>query len=179
MSTASKPNLMTAEESMTDPGPGQGRHGLVRGEVVELSQPRPDHGFACSRPSGVFSLDERETGFGDSLSNDSSLRTRPDPGTVRGPDVGFDSEARPPRSEISPRLSTVAPDVAIEVALLKKVGEDLAAGSLAFRLIDSGTRSVVVFRDSQTPPFVDQHGDAIEDQPELSGFRCLVSGLFP
>lgn len=186
MSTASKPRLMTAEEFM-DADLGDGLFELVRGEVLELSPPYSDHAYSCSRLSGVFYLYERESGYGYSLSNDASLRTRRDPDTVRGTDVCFYSEARFPRSQIGPRLLTIAPDVAIEVVspsnrkteLLEKVVEYLAAGSLAVWLVYPRTRSVAVFRDSQTPPVLYEDGEAIEGLPELPGFRCLVSDLFP
>ncbi len=177
--------LMTAEEFMRA-DLGDGRFELVRGEVVELSPPYSDHAFACSRLSGIFYIYERESGHGYCLS-EYSLQTRRDPDTVRGPDVSFYSEARLPRSKLGPSLVTVAPDVAIEVAspsnskaeLLEKVAEYLAAGSLAAWLVYPKTRSVAIFRDSQTPPEVFKGGDAIENQPELPGFRCLVSEIFP
>ena len=174
MSTASKPRLMTAEEFMTA-DLDDGRLELVRGEVIELSPPYSDHAY------------ERESGYGYCLSNDVSFQTRRDPDTVRGLDVCFFSEARLPRSSIGPRLLTVAPDVAVEVVspsnrkteLLEKVVEYLAAGCPAVWLVYPRTRSVAVFRDSRTPPVVYEDGDAIEGQPELPGFRCLVSDLFP
>ncbi|OJW18751.1 MAG: hypothetical protein BGO49_23840 [Planctomycetales bacterium 71-10] len=186
MSTASKPRLMTAEEFMTA-DLDDGRLELVRGEVIELSPPYSDHAYSCSRLGGVFYLYERESGYGYCLSNDVSFQTRRDPDTVRGLDVCFFSEARLPRSSIGPRLLTVAPDVAVEVVspsnrkteLLEKVVEYLAAGCPAVWLVYPRTRSVAVFRDSRTPPVVYEDGDAIEGQPELPGFRCLVSDLFP
>jgi Uma2 family endonuclease len=175
----------TAEEFMKA-DLGDGRFELVRGEVVELSPPYSDHGYASSSLSALLFSYGRESGYGYSLS-EVTVRTRKDPDTVRAPDVCFYSEARHPRSELGPNLLTVAPDVAIEVVspgnskteLLEKVVEYLAAGSLAVWLVYPQTRSVAVFRDSRTPPAVYHEGDAIQDQPELPGFRCLVSDIFP
>jgi Uma2 family endonuclease len=176
---------MTADEFM-NADLGDGRFELVRGEVVEFSPPYSDHAYTCSRLSGLFYIYERESGYGYSLS-ETSVQTRRDPDSVRVPDVSFYSEARHPRSRIGPRLLTVAPDVAIEVVspsnrkteLLEKVVEYLAAGSLAVWLVYPRTRSVAVFRDSRTPPDLFKEGEAIENQPELPGFRCLASDLFP
>ncbi|WP_337174158.1 Uma2 family endonuclease [Paludisphaera sp.] len=186
MAVAPAARLMTADEFMKAKL-GDGRFELVRGEIVELSPPYSDHGYACSRLAGLFFVYERESGYGYSLSNDTAVQTRRNPDTVRAPDVCFYSEARHPRTKLGPNLLTVAPDVAIEVVspsnskieLLEKVVEYLAAGSLAVWLVYPQTRSVAVFRDSRTPPAVFDDGDAIDDQPELPGFRCLVSDIFP
>ncbi len=177
--------LMTAEEFMKA-DLGDGRFELVRGEAVEVSPPYFEHAYVCTALGTVLFVYGRDSGNGYSVS-EYSLQTRRDPDTVRGPDVSFYSDARLPRSKPGSRLVTVAPDVAIEVAspsnskaeLLEKVAEYLAAGSLAAWLVYPKTRSVAIFRDSQTPPEVFKGGDAIENQPELPGFHCLVSEIFP
>ena len=187
MSTASQPRLMTAEEYM-NADLGDGRHELIRGEVVELSPPISDHGYVCMQVGFLLHGFGRQTGCGYCLANDASVQTERNPDTVRGPDICFYSEARQPRfkSMNEPGLLTVAPDVAIEVVspsnrrgeLLRKVAEYLAAGSLAVWLVYPRKRSVAIFRDAQAPPVVLEDGDAIEDQPELPGFRCTVTEIF-
>ncbi|WP_165244070.1 Uma2 family endonuclease [Paludisphaera soli] len=186
MSIASKPRLMTAEEFMKA-DLGEGLHELVRGEVVDVTPPpNTEHGFVCANLTYYLSDFARRTGLGYCLSNDSAVQTTRGPDTVRGADVCFYSEARQPRSQVGSKLSPIAPDLVIEVVspgnrrgeMFAKVAEYLDAGVLAVWLVYPRERSVVIHRERETAPVVLKEGDAIEDQPELPGFRCQVSDLF-
>jgi Uma2 family endonuclease len=185
MSIASKPRLMTADEFL-QADLGDGRFELVRGEVVRSSPPLYEHGFICSNLAFLFGAYARRTGHGHSASNDTSVQTQRGPDTVRGPDVLFYSNARWPRPKPAAVIPPIASDVAVEVVspgnrrgeMLAKVGEYLAAGTLAVWVVYPRKRSVVIHRDPESPPDVLKEGDAIEGQPELPGFRCTVSEIF-
>ncbi|WP_165244072.1 Uma2 family endonuclease [Paludisphaera soli] len=185
MSIASNPRLMTAEEFL-QADLGDGQFELVRGEVVRLSPPLYEHGFICSNLTFHLGSYARRTGFGHTASNDTSVQTQRGPDTVRGPDVLFFSNARWPKPKPAAVIPPIAPDVAVEVVspgdrrgeIEAKVGEYLAAGTLAVWVVYPRKRSVVIHRDPESPPDVLKDGDAIDDQPELPGFRCLVSEIF-
>src|SRR6516165_7974861 len=114
MATASQTKLMTAEQFMAA-DLGEGTFELVRGEVIEVPPPMPDHGLVCGNVAGVFWDYGRRSGYGYMLSNDAGVQTEHDPDTVRGADVSFYSHARWPLSEITGELIPVPPDVAVEV----------------------------------------------------------------
>ncbi|AMV37080.1 Uma2 family endonuclease [Planctomyces sp. SH-PL62] len=185
MATTSTPRLMTAEEFMKAEL-GEGLHELVRGEVVPVTPPGPEHGYLCSNLVTLLHVYGRRTGLGYCLSNDSAIQTTRGPDTVRGADVSFYTEARWPRSSLGPGLSPVPPDLVIEVVspgnrrgeLLAKVAEYLDARTLVVWLVYPKTRSVAIYRDSESPPVVLGADDAVEGLPELPGFRCLVSEVF-
>lgn len=185
MSTASKPRLMTAEEYM-QADLGDGKFALVRGEVVRLSPPLYEHGSICANIAGLFWTYSRQTGYGHGASNDVSILTRRDPDTVRGADFVFYSNARWPKPGGPVKLPPVAPDVVVEVVspgnrrgeITEKVAEFLDAGTLAVWVVYPKRRSIVIHRGADIPPTLLTEGDAIEDQAELPGFRCLVSDLF-
>src|SRR5207248_4006482 len=102
--------LMTAEEFLAA-DLGEGLHELVRGEVIELPPPMPEHGVVCGNGYYVLSTFGRQTGYGYALTNDTAVLTERGPDTLRGADVCFYSHARLPRSEIGPHLAPVVPDV--------------------------------------------------------------------
>lgn len=189
MSTASRPRLMTADEFM-DADPGDGRFELVRGEVVRLSPPYDPHGSISNNMSGLFWEYGRRTKLGHAA-DESAVQTRSGPDSVRGPDVMFISYARWPKEArrsapgVPVKLPPVAPDVVVEVVspndrraeVQEKVEEYLAAGTLAVWVVRPDERTVAIHRGGSSPSILGE-GDAIEDQPELPGFRRMVSEIF-
>src|SRR5262245_16577918 len=136
MVTATQRKLLTAEEFMAA-DLGEGTFELVRGEVIEVPPPMPEHGAVCGNVSGVLWDYGRRSGYGYVLSNDAAVLTERDPDTVRGADVAFYSHARWPRSDVGKTLPPVPPDLAVEVyspsnrrgAMSRKVTEYLVAGT--------------------------------------------------
>ncbi|WP_337174157.1 Uma2 family endonuclease [Paludisphaera sp.] len=189
MSTASRPRLMTAEEFM-NADLGEGRFELVRGEVVRLSPPFYPHAAACANITLLLGNYGQRTGHG-RAAGEGAVRTRRGPDTLRGPDVQYFSYARWPREarRSSPgapvKLPPVAPDVVVEVVspndrraeVQEKVEEYLAAGALAVWVVRPDDRTVAIHRDGADPTTLAE-GDAIDDQPELPGFRCMAAEIF-
>ncbi len=135
MATVAEPKLMTAEEFMAA-DLGEGTFELVRGKVIEIPPPMPQHGRVCVNTGFALESYGRQSGLGYVLSNDSAVLTERGPDTVRGLEVCFYSHARWPRSQVGTTLPPVPPDLAVEVAspttrpatLFRRVGECLEAG---------------------------------------------------
>jgi len=184
MATESTTKPLTAEQFLETDW-GEGLFELVRGEVVRMTPPRPEHGFLCWTISGLFWDYVRQSGLGYCLSNDSAVLTERDPDTVRGPDLCYYSNARWPLTEVGKGLPPVAPDLAVEVvspgnrpgAMLRKVGEYLNAGVLLVWVVDPRSRTLTLYRPDATPVVL-REDQAIEDLPELPGFRCEVADIF-
>ena len=185
MATAAEPRLLTAEEFMAA-DLGDGIFELVRGEIIEMPTPMPEHGVVCANVTGVLWDYGRKSGLGYALSNDAGVLTERDPDTVRGPDVCFYTHARWPRSPLGKGLPPVPPDLAVEVyspsnrrgEMSKKVAEYLEIGTLLVWVIYPTRRTVVIHRSDDEPPLVLREDEVIENLPELPGFRCPVSDFF-
>jgi Uma2 family endonuclease len=184
MATATK-TLVTAEEFM-EMDLGEGTFELVRGEIVRMPVPMPEHGRGCVNSVFVLESYGRRTGRGYVLSNDSAVQTVWGPDTVRGADVCFYSEARWPRSEVGRKVPPVPPDLVVEVyspgnkksKMLAKVHEYLDAGVLMVWVLHFGKRTLAIYRpDDPIPTILTEH-DVLEDLPELPGFRCQVAEFF-
>jgi Uma2 family endonuclease len=185
MATVVKPKLLTAEEFMAS-DLGEGTFELVRGEVVEVPPPMPEHGRVCG--NALFALETygRQTSLGYALSNDSAVLTERGPDTVRGADVCFYSHARWPRSQVSNTLPPVPPDLVVEVVspsnrpgeLLRKVGEYLEVGVPLVWVVYPRRRRVAVYRPQEEEPIILKEDEFLENFPELPGFRCPVADLF-
>jgi Uma2 family endonuclease len=185
MATDVKTRLITAEEFM-EMDLGEGTFELVRGEVVLMPPPMPQHGRVCVDVSFALELYGRRTGFGWTVGNDSAVQTERDPDTVRGADVSFYSEARWPRSQLGRGVPPVPPDLAVEVdspsdrsgEIAKKVREYLAVGTLLVWVVYPALRTVVMHRPGQTGTITLGDADTIENLAELPGFRCPVADFF-
>lgn len=185
MATAAPPKLITAEEFMTL-DLGEGLHELVRGEIVDVPPPMPEHGVVCANIVGLLFQFGRESGYGYVLSNDSAVVTKRDPDTVRGADVCFYSHARWARELVGAKLPPVVPDVVVEVyspgnrpgETQVKVSEYLFAGVPLVLLVYPKTRQVGVYRPDEPFPTVLEESDTLENLPELPGFSLRVGEFF-
>ncbi len=183
--TETESKLLTAEEFMAA-DLGEGIFELVRGKVVEMRRPMPEHGRVCVNAGYVLESFGRQTALGYAISNDSAVLTERDPDTVRGPDVCFYTHARWPRAQVGRGLPPVPPDIAVEVyspgnrkgEMNKKILEYLAAGALLVWVVYPAKRNVAIHRMDDQPPQVLGENDVIENLPELPGFRCPVSDFF-
>lgn len=185
MASATTTKLMTAEEFIAA-DLGEGTFELVRGEVVKLPPPMPEHGRVCVNAGYVLEMYGRQSGRGYALSNDSAVLTERGPDTVRGADVCFYSNARWPRSEVGAGLPPVPPDLAVEVVsrgdrpgkLTKKISEYLEAGVSMVWVVDPKHRRVALYRPDEEVPIILHDGQVLENLPELPGFRCAVADFF-
>jgi Uma2 family endonuclease len=185
MATVPQTKLLTVEEFMPA-DLGEGTFELVRGEIVEIPPPTPEHGVVCANVAGTLWDYGRKSGYGYALSNDSAEVTERGPDTVRGPDVCFYSHARWPRSDVGKALPPVAPDLAVEVIsagtrsgkINKRIAEYQGVGTLLVWVVYPARRSVVIHRLDDELPLVLHEDAIIENIPELPGFRCPVSDFF-
>jgi Uma2 family endonuclease len=185
MATELKTKPLSAEEFLAA-DLGEGTFELIRGEVVAVSPPMPEHGLICGNIIGFLWNYGRTSGLGYVLSNDTAVLTSRGPDTVRGPDVCFYRQDRWPRSEVGRGLPPVPPDLVVEVLspgnrtgeTLVKVGEYLKAGVASVWVVDPGSKEVAIYSAKNAVPQVLAPGDVVENVPGLPGFRCPVADLF-
>jgi Uma2 family endonuclease len=185
MATVAKAKRLTAEEFMAA-DLGEGTFELVRGEIVEMPRPTPEHGRVCLNVGYALESFGRQTGLGYAISNDSAVVTERDPDTVRGPDVCFYTHARWSRSQLGKGLPPVPPDLAVEVyspgnrkgEMSKKTSEYLEVGTLLVWVVYPSRRSVAIYHSDDEFPLVLGEDAVLENLPELPGFRCPVSDFF-
>ncbi|MGC1722577.1 MAG: Uma2 family endonuclease [Isosphaeraceae bacterium] len=185
MATDVKTKLLTAEEFMAA-DLGEGTFELVRGEVIQVPPPMPEHGRVCINVGFALESYGRQTGYGYALGNDSGVVTERGPDTVRRADVCFYSHERWPRSQVGSTLPPVAPDLVVEVyspgnrrgKAMEKVIEYLDAGFPLVWVVYTKSRQVVIYRSADEAPDVLKQDAVIENVPELPGFRCPVADFF-
>ena len=185
MATAAQPKLMTAEEFLVAEL-GEGTFELIRGAVIEMPPPMPEHGRVCINAGFIVESYRRQTNLGYALSNDSAVLTERGPDTVRGADDCFYTHARWPRSQVGNTLPPVPPDLVVEVVspsnrpgeILRKIGEYLEVGVPLVWVVYPRRRSVAVYRPDQEEPILFREGQFLENFPELPGFRCPVADFF-
>jgi Uma2 family endonuclease len=158
---------------------------LVKGVVKELSMPSPKHGKICLT-IGYLILDHvLEHDRGHAMSNDSFVRTRTNPDTVRGADVCYYSYERLPRGAVPEGLLAAVPDLVVEVRspsdnwseIFTKVGEYLGAGVRVVLVLDAASTSASVYR-AQELQQIFHNGDELVVPDVLPGFTVTVSRLF-
>jgi Uma2 family endonuclease len=159
---------------------------LVRGEIVEMTRPKPRHGFVCTKVSRYLDewADEQNAGF--VVSNDSGVLTERDPDTLRGPDVYFIRHERLPEGRLPDRWLEIAPDLAVEVFspgdrwkdVWEKIHEYFALGVGEVWVIEPEKRQVHVIRPDAGPLVVEETG-TLQSPELLPGFACPVANLLP
>jgi Uma2 family endonuclease len=175
--------LLTAEE-FVERYEGQ-RVELVRGVVEELPMPWNNHGFICWEIALALGAYIKAHDLGRISTNDSWMRTRRNPDTVRGPDVGYFSYARQPKGPVPEGFLERSPELVVEVKspsdswpkILAKANEYLAADVLAVVLLDPETHSATVCRPG-VPPAKLEPKDALTLPELLPGFTVIVGSLF-
>lgn len=181
MATATK-TLVTAEEfdGMSFPA----RAELVRGEVLEMTNPGPLHGMICVNVLQKLLAWSPQGVNGVFLSNDARVQTRRDPDSVRGPDVMFVSKDRVPSGGWTDRSLQIAPDLAVEIFppsdrwrdVHDKINDYLTAGVREVWVLHPRRQMVDVFRPDEAP--VTLAADAELTTDVLPGFRCEVGEFF-
>lgn len=149
--------LLTAEQYADLPDDGRLTE-LVRGRIVEMPQPTPEHGYYCLNIGGILREYVRSRDLGRAVSNDSGVQTEHDPDTVRGPDVAYYSYDRVPRGPL-PKGYWPVPELVFEVrspsntwrAINGKWAEYLAAGVKVVCVLDPDTSNLWVYTPDQPP----------------------------
>lgn len=179
MSTAT---LITAEEfaSMSFDKPVE----LVRGEIIEMTNPGFRHGNLCFRLAIMIGRWLETHPDYDVATNDSGVQIEAEPDTVRGPDLMVVRKSKLPGGQGPIGHLTIPPDVAIEIRspsdrsndVMRKVSLFLAAGVAEVWVIEPDHRRVFVHRDhEETTVF---QGDDSVSSPQLPDFECPLAKLF-
>lgn len=146
------PALMTADEFFARYE--NERYELVDGLLVEMPMPGGIHGRACINVGFELKLYLRANPIGTAFSNDTFIRLRRNPDTVRGPDVCFVSFATLPGDQVPAGMLTVIPEAVFEVRspsdswpeMERKAADYLRAGVTVVVIVDPPTASVTAFR---------------------------------
>ncbi|MFO0929149.1 MAG: Uma2 family endonuclease [Gemmataceae bacterium] len=158
---------------------------LVKGVVKEYPVPMPKHGFVCFRIALLVGTHVEQNDLGRVMTNDSWIKTRSNPDTVRGADVCFFSYERLPKGEVPEGLLSVVPELVFEVRspsdrwpeILVKVGEYLQAGVRVVVVVDPPTSSATVYRHEELHHTF-HNGDPLTLPDVLPDFSVPVSRLF-
>ena len=156
---------------------------LVAGRLVR--EPRPRTWHSIIEMAVAYELDAwvRPRGLGLILP-ESGFLLRVDPPTVRGPDVAFVAAERIPAGGPPNEFWPGAPDLAVEVLSPttrvltgQKVADYLETGSRIVWVVDPLHRAVVVHEPDRLERTL-AHGEILDAEPLLPGFRLPVSRLF-
>ena len=175
--------LLTAEEFAQLHG--HQRVELVKGVVKELPRPFPKHGKRCATMVRLIGNYAEERNVGHVMSNDSFVKTKSKPDTVRGADVSYYSYERLPKGEVPDGLLPVAPDLVVEVRspsdgwgeIFTKVGEYLGAGVRVVIVLDAVSLTASVYRADELQRIF-TNGDELTVPEVLPGFAIAVRRLF-
>lgn len=181
-STTLEPTLLTAEEFVEIYSSEHVE--LVKGVVKELPMPMPKHGKMCFQVARLMGNFIVERDLGHVMTNDSFIRTRRGPDSVRGADVCYFSYERLPKDSSLDGLLPVAPDLVVEVRspsetwteVFTKVGEYLAAGVRAVVVIDDVSATASVYRNDAIQEMFQRHQE-LTLPDVLPGFSILVEKL--
>jgi Uma2 family endonuclease len=105
--TTAPPILMTAEEFVAQHE--NDRMELVNGVVVELPMPSVIHGKVCSLINYYITAYVLKKDLGQVMGNDTFMRTKRKPDSVRGADVMFFSYKRLPKGPLGESVCRPAP----------------------------------------------------------------------
>lgn len=186
MTAATQDKLLTAEEFMDLPDPGDGsKQELVRGVVITMPPPQAPHGYTAARVTisvGGFVVQHN---LGIVVGNDTGVVLERGPDTVRGPDLAYWSFAR--QATVPKGYFEIAPDLAVEVLspsntrrqIDAKIREFLNAGTTMVWVVDPLDRSVRVHRKDSAAPVIRMSGAMLDGEDVLPNFQVAVSSLFP
>ena len=176
--------LIKAEEFARMPEPEDGvQLELIKGEVIEVSRPKPRHGHIClkfDRSLGNF-VEAHKLGW--VLTNDTGVIVERDPDTVHGPDICFYSLERMPA--IPDTYSDSTPELVVEVLspddrgseVRDKIREYLRGGVRVVWLADPDACTVMVYSGTMRGTEFGM-ADTLDGGDILPGFTCPVAYYF-
>jgi Uma2 family endonuclease len=180
-----KTELMTFEEFDRIHGDDLGLD-LVEGRVESQGMPHVLHGKICVKLSMHVGGFVEANDLGHVCSNDTYVRIRRNPDTVRGADLFFISYTRLPRDADQTVVTEYAPELVFEVLspsnrwseVERKVQEYLSVGVVAVVILEADDRTATVFRRDELKQVFD-NGDEFSVPDVLPGFSVPVRKLFP
>ncbi len=175
--------LVTAGEFADHPewGPSE----LIKGKVVPLTNPKPLHGVLMSEVAYRIQEFVRPRKLGLIFSGDAGVIIERGPDTVRGPDVGFISQARAAKQGSLEKYFSVAPELCVEIVspsdhwsdITEKVDMFLSIGVAIVWIIDPKLRNAHVFRKGREVLVINA-ASALDGEDVLPGFRLPLQELF-
>lgn len=158
---------------------------LIAGHVTELPMPSPKHGKICARSSRFLDEYAEKHDSGHVMCNDSFVRIKTNPETVRGADVSYYTYERLPKGKVPEGVLPIVPDAIFEVrsksdrwnAVFAKVVEYLNAGVRVVVLLDEPSCSASVYRADEIQQ-VFHNGDELVVPDVLPGFAVPVRRFF-
>jgi Uma2 family endonuclease len=175
-------HLMTAEELFRLEDDGYHRYELIKGELLTMSPPGAQHGFAIGNLAGQLYIHITANKLGHVYVGDTGFKLEINPDTVLAPDIGFIARER--AGTPSPSYHEGPPDLAIEVRsqwdrkskIDRKTALWLELGAKAVWNVDPRKRTVeVVHADGQRWLF-HENDELVDDT--VPGFRVAVSKIF-
>jgi Uma2 family endonuclease len=174
--------LLTAEEFVRSYGDHAAE--LVEGVVQELPMPFLQHGKVCGLIAYFLTDYALKHDSAHVMTNDSFVKTRSSPDTIRGPDVCYISFERLPRGPVPKGLLDIIPDLVVEVRspsetwdrVFGKVGEYLRAGIRVVIVLDEPTQSATVYRQEELQQIY-HNGDELAVPDVLPGFAKRLNEL--
>lgn len=161
------------------------RYELIDGELSPMSPTGSEHGDIEGYVAWLFNSHVLPRRLGKVLVGEVLFKLDPAERVVRAPDMAFVSRERWKAQSDHASPFVGAPDLAVEIIsptdsasdIQRKVDDWLAHGTAAVLVMYPAWRSVVLWRANETISLRDD--DELELAPELPGFRCKVSELFP
>lgn len=177
--------LITADELLGMQDDDQ-LYELAEGRLETMSLPGWEHGEIVSDLHLLIGNFVKVGKLGKVLAAETGFLLQRDPDTVRGPDVGFISQARIPENVDRRKHFPGAPDLAVEVIspsdawtkVRKKIDEYLNAGTKLVWIIDPSAREVEVWRADRSRTWL-KEADTLDGETVLPGFQLTVRDLFP
>jgi Uma2 family endonuclease len=159
------------------------RLSLVRGLVVREPRPGGRHAYVLGRVFWALEEYVRATGVG-LVYLDVGVVIRPDPATVRGPDVAFYARGRV-ADPWPDGFFRAVPDLAVEILspsnrrkeVIEKVADYLGSGGRMVWVVNPRRRTVEVHRLGQ-PAIKLQESDTLEGFDVMPGLRLSVAAFF-
>ena len=180
---AAPPDLMTAAEFIEAASDFDCPVELVRGEIIEMPQPKPPHGTICGNVYSEIQRWAKESGLGvPSMADGVQTEDRPD--SVRAPDVFFTPYDRLADRKAPDSWYAVPPSLCVEVLsdserwidVMEKTNEYLTFGVDEVWLIEQDLRTLTVVRGDA--PMRTLRGDAVVESATMPGFAAKLTDFF-
>jgi Uma2 family endonuclease len=180
--TAREPELLTAEQFIELPEPGEYRLELARGLVVREPGPGEQHGSVLVKLAAELYAWVASRGLGRVFS-DVAIVTRRSPDSVRRPDLAFVTRARM-TAYPSVRHLEYVPDLCLEILspsnratdIQEKVLEYLDAGARLIWVIDPVGRTAMEYRSLKQIRLL-SGGDSLRGYDVLPDFELVLPDL--
>lgn len=184
MSDAPVASLMTADELARLPDDGN-RYELVEGRLVRMPPASYLSSVVAALILRLVSNFVVQHKLGICAGADGGVRLKPEPDTVRAPDVSFVRAERIPVGGLVAGYWPGAPDLAVEVLspsdrypeVQRKVQEYLDAGTRLVWVIDPESRTATVFHPDGRSKFFGAD-DVLDGGDVLPGFRLPLSEVW-